>query len=375
MIKILEVINWFRRGGVETQLLQILRDYDHSRFHIDVCCFGTEPGYLTSQARDLGAEVLFCPKSINLLSFSKRFREIAGRHRYDIIHCHSEAWSGPILRGARDVGVPVRIAHIRSVLPQGFRIRNPIIKGGRNLIVIWGHYWLLKHATHVLGVSRAALDARVPGWEMKKGFSIWTLGVDTEKFSPIQEKWYIKSRNPVLINVSSFIQKRRQDLLLHIFALVLDQLPGTRLVLVGEGECLRGCKALAQRLGVSAQVEFLGLREDIPNLLRKADIFVSCTEAEGLPNVLLEAQAVGLPVVASDIPSHREALPKTAHPFLYQHHNLQTAADNIVRTVKNPHLYGTLSRDGRGYVVKYYDAKSSLERLEGMYLKFLKGKE
>ncbi len=44
MIRVLHVINWLRRGGVETQLLQILRDYDRSRFHIDVGCFGTDDG-------------------------------------------------------------------------------------------------------------------------------------------------------------------------------------------------------------------------------------------------------------------------------------------------------------------------------------------
>ena len=56
LIRVLHSINWFQRGGVETQLLQILRDYDRARFRMDVCCFGTEVGYLAPEAKKLGAE-------------------------------------------------------------------------------------------------------------------------------------------------------------------------------------------------------------------------------------------------------------------------------------------------------------------------------
>ena len=367
MIRVLHVINWLRRGGVETQLLQILRDYDRSRFHMDVVCFGAETGYLAAEAKKLGADVLHCPKVLNLFLFSKKFHNLIEKREYDVVHCHSEAWSGPILRGAKYAGVPVRIAHIRSSLPQGFTIQNPVLRLGRNFVMMWGRYWLLKYITNILGVSAAALDARFPRWKEEERSSLWTLGVDTRKFIPSSDKDNNGRESPVMINVGSFIPQRRQDLILQIYKEALERIPGDRLVFVGEGERLQSCIALAKRLGIDDSVDFLGLREDVPDLLENADIFISCSEAEGLPNVLLEAQACGLPVVASDIPPHREALPGIAHDFLFKHNDIQSAADNIVRILNETQLYRRLSEAGREHVCEHYDSGRSLPKLEEMY--------
>ena len=118
-------------------------------------------------------------------------------------------------------------------------------------------------------------------------------------------------------------------------------------------------------------VDFLGLREDIPELMKKAEMFVSCSEVEGLPNVLLEAQASGLPVVASDIPPHREALNVRAHRFLFRHDDIQGAADNVVKVLNDRELYHELSRAGRQFVVERYDAQTNLKNLEEMYFKWV----
>jgi len=374
LIKILHVINWFKRGGVETQLLQILRDYDRSYFHMDVCCFGNEVGYLSSEAKQFNADILHCRKSVELFSFSKRFGEIIANREYDIVHCHSEAWCGPVLRGADLVGVPVRIAHLRSSLPQGFTIQNPILRLLRNLIVIWGRYWLIKYATNILSVSRAALVTRLPRMRNSDCSSIWTLGVDTLKFCPADDKADDVTSGPVIINVGSFIPQRRQDLVIRIFEYLTKRLPEARLLLVGEGERLRACMALAGNLGLSERVDFLGLREDISELLQNASIFVSCSEAEGLPNVLLEAQASGLPVVASDIPAHREVLNELVHGFLFKRGEIESAGKSVIRLFKEKQLYIKSREAGLAYVSRYYDSRKNLTKLQEMYVKWIEAR-
>ena len=89
-----------------------------------------------------------------------------------------------------------------------------------------------------------------------------------------------------------------------------NAVPDARLVFVGTGTHESACRHLAHDLGVSKAVDFLGSRDrmEIPGLLRSARVFLYCSESEGLPNVLLEAQATALPVVATDIPAHREVL-------------------------------------------------------------------
>jgi glycosyltransferase EpsF len=81
---------------------------------MDACVIGSEAGYLAEEARSYGAEILFCPKSPNLLSFSRLFFHMLKNRSYDVVHSHGEAWSGATLRGAARAGVPVRIAHMRA---------------------------------------------------------------------------------------------------------------------------------------------------------------------------------------------------------------------------------------------------------------------
>jgi len=338
---------------------------------MDVVYYGAEEGYLASEAKKFGAEVLHCPKSFNLFSFSRRFAGVIVERGYDIVHCHSEAWCGPILRGAKYACVPIRIGHIRINLPQGFTIQSPVLRLGRNFIVAWGRYWLLKYASHILSVSAAALDVRFPPWRVNSKFSLWTLGVDTQEFSLESARHIRRGEKPVIINVASFSPQKRHDLLLKVYAALLDRLLEAKLILVGEGRYFERCKFLAKRLRIYDRVVFLGSREDIPDLLHGADIFVSCSEAEGLPNVLLEAQASGLPVVASDIPPHREALPVIAHAFLFKHDKIKSGADNIIRILNETQLYRRLSEAGREHVCKHYDSRKNLPKLEEMYLRWV----
>ena len=196
---------------------------------------------------------------------------------------------------------------------------------------------------------------------------MWTLGVGVNRFTYSPETDSVAGKHPVLINVASFSPQKRQDLVLRIFGLICAQKPDTRLMLVGEGDRLEFYRNLTEDLGLMDRVEFLGLRDDIPELLNKADLFLSCSEAEGMPNVVLEAEASGIPVVASDIAPHREALCDTAHRFLFRHDNIQGAADNVVKVLNDQELYEELSRAGRQFVVERYDAKKNLKKLEEMY--------
>lgn len=371
MIKVLHVINWLRRGGVETQLLEILKIYDSEKFHIDVCCFGNENGYLAPEAIKHGAKIFNCPKSPNLYQFSKRFSNLLRENQYDIVHCHSEAWSGAILRGAKQAGVPVRIAHIRSSMPQGFKIQNRLKKIARNIVIYWGRIWLLQNATHIFGVSASALNARFPGWEEQITFSLWTLGIDTEKFSKksITEK-SLKS-NPLIISVGSFIPQRRQDLLIRIQSIISNQFPESKLLLVGEGECFNQCKDLAGRLKMNNHIEFAGLKNNIPELLHSADLFITASEVEGMPNALLEAQSVGLPVVASDIPPHREAVAEIAKPFLFKSGDTKLAAQHVSQILSDKILYQNLSEAGHKNILFNYNASTSIQRLQEQYEKWI----
>jgi glycosyltransferase involved in cell wall biosynthesis len=374
-IRVLHVLNWFRQGGLETQVLRILRCYDRRRFRMDACVIGAEAGYLAEEARSYGAEILFCAKSPNLYSFSRHFFRMLRDKAYDVVHSHGEAWSGATVRGAARAGVPVRIAHLRDMGLVGAEAdKNALIKAGRLVVTGWGRRWVSRHATHVVAVSQAALDERWPRWRNRPDrFLVWTAGVDTERFSAISNG-NRTATGPVIICVGNFfLRSKRQDMAVRILAAVRTAIPEARLVFVGTGTHESSCRDLAQKLGVSEAVDFLGPRSraEMPALLQSANVFLHCSESEGLPNVLLEAQATALPVVATNIPAHREVLSPALHAYLFDHAELDQAATRITEILTKPALAKALGTAGRQYVTENYSSASCLKVLEDYYVSWL----
>ncbi|HMK36209.1 MAG TPA: glycosyltransferase [Desulfomonilaceae bacterium] len=367
MIKVLHVINWFRAGGVETQLMHVLREYDRSRFHMDVCVIGNEPGYLASAARELGATILSCRKSPNLFGFSNRFATLVRPHTYDIVHSHFEAWSGPILRGAKLAGVPVRIVHLHSMRAwaeeSSFR---PVERIGQTAVLAWGRHWVRQNCTHILAVSRAVVKQRfAERWNGRESLLLWTGGVDASRFSPGDGEQ--SSRAKAVIWVGGLLPSKRIDLQLQVFRLIREEVPEARLILVGEGKNEHDLRRLSQDLGVVDSVDFLGVRHDVPDLLRAAGVFLSCSQVEGLPTVILEAQACGLPVVATDIAPHREGLAPEFHPYLFPTHAPESAAKSVTALLQHPELRERLGTCGRKFVVDRFNAATQLAILQDHY--------
>jgi len=161
---------------------------------------------------------------------------------------------------------------------------------------------------------------------------------------------------------------KRVDLALHIFRLVRSAVPGAKFLVVGGGTDAAQLDDLATELGLTGSVEFLGPRRDVPEILRSATVFLSCSEAEGLPTVLLEAQAAGVPVVASAIDPHREALAPALHHHLFSHEDLRQAAESITAILTNSDERVRLSEEGRRFVEEHYSAEAQLKVLEQFYI-------
>jgi glycosyltransferase involved in cell wall biosynthesis len=252
--------------------------------------------------------------------------------------------------------------------------KNALIRAARVVVTGWGHHWVRRHATHVVAVSQAALDERWPEWRSRSDrFLVWTAGVDTQRFSAVPNgKSSITS--PVIICVGNFfLRSKRQDVAVRVLAAVRKTVPEARLVFVGTGTHESECRLLAQELGVSEAVDFLGPRDrtEIPALLRSATVFLYCSESEGLPNVLLEAQATGLPIVATDIPAHREALSPTLHSYLFNPGEVDQAATKITEILAKSELAKAIGGAGRAYVTEHYNSSSCLKALEDYYVSWL----
>jgi glycosyltransferase involved in cell wall biosynthesis len=141
--------------------------------------------------------------------------------------------------------------------------------------------------------------------EKNNKFSIINNGVNLSQFTDCIP--YVKTENNntkiTIIQVAGFRKEKDQATLIRAMQYLPDNI---HLLLVGDGENRPRCEQLAKELNVSDKVSFLGVRTDVPQLLKSADIAVLSSIYEGMPLSSIEAMASGKPFIASDVPGLRE---------------------------------------------------------------------
>jgi glycosyltransferase involved in cell wall biosynthesis len=167
--------------------------------------------------------------------------------------------------------------------------------------------WAAERASGSIGVCAALMDV-LRGWGHDPArLHVMRNGVDLERFRPLPQAAMRAELGlegaPLLLSVGHLIERKGHGVAIEALAALKQRHSGARLVVIGEGEQRAALIALADRLGVGAEVRFTGA---LPNteLLKwysAADLLLLCSSREGWANVLLEAMACGTPVVASDI--------------------------------------------------------------------------
>jgi len=120
--------------------------------------------------------------------------------------------------------------------------------------------------------------------------------------------WSIPPGASVIGTVGRLTEQKGYQYLIKAAALVTQEIPESLFLVIGVGEELQALQALAQELNVTSRVIFLGSRQDVEELLPCLDLFVSSSLWEGLPTVLLEAIAAGIPIVGTDIPGTKDLI-------------------------------------------------------------------
>ncbi len=138
---------------------------------------------------------------------------------------------------------------------------------------------------------------------------------------------------------------------------VIDWVPSARFVLIGDGPDLDGVKQLAREIGVESAWDFAGYRHDVRSLLARATLFVLPSWREGMPRSVIEAMAMGKPVVATDIRGCREEVVDGVTGLLVSVQDPTGLADAVVRIVSDDTLAARMGRAGRRRARDLYDER------------------
>jgi len=214
--------------------------------------------------------------------------------------------------------------------------------------------WRRAHAVVANGTGLQQLArAALPGLSVP----IVPNGVDTDLHTPPDPR--PENAAPRLLLVGRLVHQKGIDVLLDALSCIRD-LPFT-LDVAGEGPERDALTKLAERRGLADRVRFIGWvdRADLPQLYGSADIFVLPSRIEGMPNVVLEAMAYALPVVATDVPGTRELVHHECTGLLVPVEDVDALAASIRRLVQDARERTRLGVNARAFVVERHSWMAS----------------
>lgn len=293
MERILQVVTYMGRGGIETMLMNYYRQMDREKIQFDFLVHREFRADFDDEIEALGGRIYRIPPMNPVSgSYRKALTSFFRDHPYRVVHCHLSYMSGIVLAAAKKAGVSVRIAHAHTA---------SMTVGWKQAVRRLSKYLIPATATQLLACSTEAGKA-IFG---KHCFSILPNAIDAEIYRPnneiralIREELGLGDAFTVM-HVGRMVYAKNHEFLLDVFAKLLKTEANSKLVLVGDGELRTRIEAKAAQLPESS-VLFLGTRTDVHRLLQAADVFAFPSHFEGMPVTMIEAQAAGLPCVKSD---------------------------------------------------------------------------
>ena len=289
--RLLYLLGQLRPGGQERQLYYLLKAMDRHRFHpaIAVWNYSTRDDTYLSDIERLGVSVYPCSDDAAAPRKVVELRRLVGALRPEIVHSYCfymniVAWSAVL--GTN--GIP--IGSIRQdFIDERWRLDGPTGK-------LVGGLSARLPAVQIFnsGTAKLAAEQCRDRFKPTKMYVVRN-GIDVAAFEPHPP---VNSR--LILAAGRLEAVKRWDRLLAIVSLASARGMDFSLRIAGDGPLRSDLELQAKKLDLNGRVEFLGRRQDIPRLLQESSFLVHTADAEGCPNVVLEAMAAGRAVVATD---------------------------------------------------------------------------
>jgi glycosyltransferase involved in cell wall biosynthesis len=238
----------------------------------------------------------------------------------------------------------------------------------------------MRRFDHLIAVSYATKEEMVAAGVPSNLVSVVHNGIDTEAWSRRQElpslraALGLKDAFPVIGYVGRISLEKDLETWLRAAALVARQYPAARFIVVGEGRdksLLDQLKSLAAALGIASNVEFLGYREDLPSIYATFDLFFLSSRREGICNSLLEAMAMEVPIVATNVGGTKELMLDGETGYLLSPADVEGMAQALISLVQNNNLRENMRQAGRRHIEDKFSFTARLQRIEALYERIL----
>jgi glycosyltransferase involved in cell wall biosynthesis len=351
-------------GGLQQVVVNLCKTIDSEQFDVQVLCL-RELGSFVPDVERLGIPVRLIPQEhgTDYLSFLK-VAKILREERIEVIHTHN---TQPFVDGT----LAALLTGVKTIVHTDHARDFPDKK--RYMVA----EWVVSHCAYkVVGVSEHT-SHNLMHYEKISPCKIVTIpnGIDGTRFahtldtSAKRRELSIAQTGPVIGLGVRLSEQKGITYLLKAMPDILAQVPGTTLVIAGEGPLEHYLKTEARALGIASQVHFLGPRLDIPDLLKLFDVYVLPSNWEGLPMVLLEAMAAGCPIVATDVGGVATAVRSGHNGTLVPPREPEAIASAVVDLLMDAELRNRYIANASQVFEERYSARIMSRAYERLYLR------
>lgn len=305
----------------------------------------------------------------------KDLKKLLDENHYDIIHTHTPM--GSVItrlaaRNARKKGTKV----IYTAHGLHFYKGAPLINW---LLYYPMEKWMSRYTDCLVLINEEDYQNCIRRhFKARRIERIDGVGVDLNRFEclqPEQKKQFrkelgISENDFILVCVAEFIPRKNHSFILDNMKQIHEKIPNAKLVLLGQGELMPEYKADTKRKGMQEYVSFLGYRSDVNKICAISDVLVSASFQEGLPMNMIEAMAVGIPVVCSDIRGQRDLIKDGENGYLFQLGDSERYCNRLVELYNNPELREKI-KENNLKDVKKYSLDNAIGAMEKIYRRYM----
>lgn len=353
----------------------------HRNFHLPYIKMFSEMGYLVDLASNGEDKFDYCSNKFNI-SFARtplqfknikayfQMRDILKNNFYNIIYCNTPVPSAitriAAIKTRKNGSKIIYSAH-------GFSFYDGEGKAKKNIFLVIEK--LLANITDcIITMNNEDYYNCIKHKFNSKIINVNGVGIQMNEFLPatLEEKNEIRMKNGysendfILIYPAELTARKNQTLLFNIVDKLKNRNSNIKLLLPGKGKLQEEYQEQVKKMGLESEIEFLGYRKDIPNLLRMSDLLVASSRTEGLPINIIEAMSIGLPIVATKVRGHVDLIEQDKHGFLFDLNNINDAVESIIKLYNNKDLYNYMKINAIEKSKKY-----DFEKVKNEYLEIL----
>ncbi len=351
-------------SGVGEQMLCFAAELRHD-FHISFICPPTPAGMnLLDRARSAGAEVLAL-RALGAREAAARLGGWLKAKSVDIFHCHAGiAWEGHEgVRIARSSGIPLvfRTEHLPHVL------NEPAI--------VSRYLKMLESVDHVACVSQKVCESFLSGGAPASKLSVVRNGINPRHAEPDRERLISELELPgdayLVLTVGRMTEQKGYSFLLEAIPEIVAGEPRAHFIWVGTGPEQPQLEKRARELGVERHIHFAGRRHDVPLFIASSDLFVLPSLFEGMPLVVLEAMAAGLPVIGTRVSGTSEEIVDGLTGRLVDPSSVEGLARGVLEAASEPQRAAGWARAARRRFQDEFRAARMAREMKALYYRLL----